>query len=136
MYREYTQKEFWKLYCSLPLKLKDVLFADETGNNLEKICKRHQVEDKFSEVLNLVGQVLLGLLPVGELEKVLVRDVKLSMAKAKEMSREIIRFIFFPVKDELTRLYEMTSSSENIFKEEEGEDSSVTSKDTYREIIE
>jgi len=135
MHRDYTQEEFWKLYNSLSPGLKDALFAEETGNNLEKICKRHQIEDKFSEILNLTGQILLGLLPPEELEKVLVRDIQLNIAKSKEISREIIRFIFFPVKDELTRLYEMTSSSEKLFKEEE-QTPSVASKDTYREVIE
>lgn len=135
MYREYTQEEFWKLYKTLPQNLKDSLSAEETGNNVEKVCQRHNINDKFSDILNLVGQVLLGLLPIEDFKKILVRDVGLDMTKSKNVAREIIRFIFFPVKEDLLQLYGIESLSKKVFKEE-SESPSPIQQDTYRELIE
>ncbi len=135
MYREYTQEEFWKLYKTLPQNLKDSLFTEETGNNVEKACKRHDVNEKFSEILNLTGQVLLGLLPIEDFEKVLIRDAGLSMAKSKEVAREVIRFVFFPIREDLIQLYGIGSASEKIFKEESRAPSFIQ-QDTYRESVE
>jgi len=133
MYRNYTQEEFWKLYKGLPINLQNALFSEETGNNIEKICRRYDIEDDFSEILNLVGQVLLGLLPIEEFEKVLIRDVGINMSNAREISREIIRFIFFPVREELTELYGLGSPSEKILGEEPTP--STKQEDAYREPL-
>ncbi len=136
MYRDYTQEEFWKLYKELPKNLQESLFSEETGNNIEKICRRFDIEDRFSEILNLTGQVLLGLLPVEEFEKVLIRDVDISMSDAREISREVMRFIFFPVKDDLTKIYGTGSLSEKKLEEDIVISKSQDQKDTYREPLE
>ena len=135
MYRNYTQEEFWKLYKELPKNLQDSLFSEETGNNIEKICRRYDIEDKFSEILNLTGQVLLGLLPVEEFEKVLIRDVNINMSNAREISREVIRFIFFPVKEDLVQVYGLGSLSDKKIAEEISS-TPREEKDTYREPLE
>ncbi len=136
MYRDYTQEEFQKLYKDLPRELQDALFSEETGNNIDKICRRYDIEDKFSDILNLVGQTLLGLLPIEEIEKVLIRDVGLSMSESKEISREITRFIFFPVKDGLTEVYGIGSQSEKVLEKEEAIPVTPQESDSYRESIE
>lgn len=129
------REEFLKLFKTLPLNLKNALFAEETGSNIEKICRRNDIDDKFSDLLNLTGQVLIGLLPVEELEKILVRDLELSMEKSKKVAREIIRFVFFPVKNDLTDLYGIGSPSEKIFEKESASSSAPVQSDTYRESL-
>ena len=135
MYRNYAQEEFWKLYKDLPKNLQDSLFSEETGNNIEKICRRYDIEDKFSDILNLTGQVLLGLLPVEEFEKVLIRDINISMSNAREISREVIRFIFFPVREELVQVYGLGSLSDKKMAEEISS-APREERDTYREPLE
>jgi len=133
MYKEYTQEEFWKLYKDLPLNLKDTLSTEETGNNVEKACQRNEEEGGFSKALNLVGQVLLGLLPPEEFEKTIMEDLSVDEEKAKKISREISRLVFFPVREELSSLYgteKAVSEGEEISRE------GKASKDTYREPIE
>ncbi len=131
--KEVDKEEFLKLYKTLPPNLRDALFAEETGNNIEKICRRNQLEDSFPDILNLTGQVLLGLLPIEDFDKVLIRDVELSISKAKEISREISRFVFFPIKEDLAQLYGGISTMKL---EKEAQEVPDTNKDAYREPLE
>ncbi len=133
--RKIDQEEFIKLYKTLPQNLKDALFSEETGSNIEKICRRNDINEKFSDILKLTGQVLIGLLPIEDLEKVLIRDLELSMEKSKKVAREIIRFVFFPIREDLTDLYGIESPSEKIFEKEEVSTSTSVQSDTYRESL-
>ena len=63
MAKEYSKEEFWKLYEKLPQELKDALWAEETGNNIYEICKRHGVEENLGEIVEYVGRALIGVLP-------------------------------------------------------------------------
>lgn len=133
MYRRYTSKEFWELYETLPDNLQKMLLDEGVGGNVEKICKRYDIENKYFDILNLVTQTLLGLLPVEEFKKILIRDVGLSISISEKVSQEIVRFIFFPVKKELVELYGAESPSEEILKKESA---AIPKKDSYREPIE
>jgi hypothetical protein len=107
MLKGYTKEQFWKLYQKLPQDLKDALFAEETGNNIYEICKRSEIEESLEKVVDLVGQVLLGLLPPNEFQETLEREVKLEREKAKKVAQEIYRFVFYPVKSSLEELYKI-----------------------------
>jgi hypothetical protein len=107
MLKNYTPEQFWKLYQKLPQDLKDVLFAEETGNNIYEVCKRNEAEENLGEIVDLVGQVLLGLLPPTEFQETLEKELKLERERAKKISQEIYRFIFYPVKSSLEELYKI-----------------------------
>jgi hypothetical protein len=107
MLKKYTKEQFWKLYEKLPQELKDALFAEETGNNIYEICKRNEVEKYLGEIVDFVGQVLLGLLPPNEFQETLERELKLEREKAKRIYQEIHRFIFYPVRSGLEELYKI-----------------------------
>ena len=63
MVQETDQKQFWKLYKELPKELKDAISSMETANSIEEICERYNITDKrVTDIANLVGKVLLGLL--------------------------------------------------------------------------
>lgn len=105
---EYTQEQFWKLYEKLPQELKDVIFSEETANNIGDVCERNNIEDeKISEVTLYAGRVLLGILPPDEFQKTLEKEMKLKKEIAKKVAQEINRFIFFPVKESLAMLYKI-----------------------------
>jgi hypothetical protein len=108
MPEKYTNEQFWKLYEKLPQELKDAIFAEETGNNIYEICKRNGVEEYLEEIVELVGQVLLGILPPDEFQEVLEKELKLEKEVAKRVSQEINRFIFYPVKSSLEELYKIS----------------------------
>lgn len=107
MPEEYTKEQFWKLYEKLPQELKDVLFAEETGDNIYDICKRNGILENLAQIVEYVGQVLIGVLPPDELQGVLEKKLELDKERAKKVSQEINRFIFYPVKANLEELYKI-----------------------------
>lgn len=108
MPEEYLREQLWKLYEKLPEELKEAIFSSETADNIDSICKRNEVEEKkVPEVAKYTGRVLMGLLPPDEFEKTLIKDVKLKGEVAKNVTREITRFIFFPVKEVLSQVYKI-----------------------------
>jgi len=105
MPQKYTSEQFWKLYEKLPQELKDALFAEETGNNIYDTCKRNGIEENLEEVVEYVGQVLVGVLPPDEFQETLEKEMGIEKDLAKKVAQEINRFIFYPVKPLLEELY-------------------------------
>ncbi len=140
MPKKYTQEQFWKLYEKLPQELKDAVFAEETGNNISEICERNKAEENLGDIVDYVGQVLVGVLPPEEFQKVLEKEIGLGKETAKKIAQEINRFIFYPVKPSLEQLYkiEITSSEKPTETTTESAPKPETppDKDTYREPVE
>ena len=107
MNRKYTSEQFWKLYEKLPQELKDALFAEETGNNIYDICKRYGVLGNLEEIVDYVGEVLVGVTPPDEFRENLEKELKIEKDIAKKISLEINRFIFYPVKTSLEEIYKI-----------------------------
>jgi hypothetical protein len=106
MAKEYPLEEAWKLYEKLPPDLKEVIFSESTAEDIWNICERNEVPDeKYSEVARYTGRVLLGLLPPNEFQETLEKELGIETEKAKKITREIARYIFFPVKASLEELY-------------------------------
>ncbi|MFC1663528.1 hypothetical protein ACFL0A_00115 [Patescibacteria group bacterium] len=105
--KKYTREQFWNLYEKLPQELRDVLFAKETDSAIYDTCKRNEILDNISQVVEFVGQTLVGLLPPEEFQETLEKEVKLKKDIAKKVSQEIHRFIFFPMKSNLEKLYKI-----------------------------
>jgi len=148
MPKEYLKDQLWKLFEKLPEELKELIFAAETAENIDNVCRRNNVtEDKMAEVAKSTGRVLMGLLPPSDFESVLLKEAKLRSDTAKNVAREINRFIFFPVKEILSQLYETEIApparpKEAVELEEkekpapQAEERIPRRLDTYRETIE
>ena len=140
MPKKYTSEQFWKLYEKLPQELKDALFAEETGNNSYDICKRNKILENLDQIVEYVGQVLVGVLPPEEFQEVLEKELKLEKEVAKKVSQEINRFIFYPVKSSLEELYKIEiappAKPTKITPPPEEKPSAPPRKDVYREPIE
>lgn len=146
MAREYTKEQFWKLYEKLPQELKDVIFAEETGDNIYDISKRNGILEKLDQIVEYVGQVLIGVLPPDELQETLEKELELDKERAKRIGQEINRFIFYPVKANLEELYKIEIAPPAGVRpsvpkkaappEEELEEEKPKREDTYREPIE
>jgi len=132
--------QFWKLYEKLPQELKDALFSLETGENVSNICDKYGVEEGLREVVELVGQVLIGVLTPEDFSEALEKELKLERETARKVSQEINRFIFYPVKPALEELYKIEiSPSEKSKKEMELKEEAPkvpSEKDIYREPLE
>ena len=122
-------EKFWKLYKGLPQELQEVVSSEKTGEEVFDICERYQILEKGEAILDLVGLVLIGLLPPEDFQLALEKDLKLSPEIAEKVSREIFRFIFFPVKFSLEKIYKMETKEEHPKGTEKKED-------IYREPLE
>ena len=105
MGKKYTSEQFWKLYQNLPQELKDALFSEETGDNIYEACIKNGQEDKLGDVVDYVGQVLVGILPPTDFQKALEQELGIAEEPAKKIAQEINRLIFYPVKTALEELY-------------------------------
>ncbi len=99
------RKKFTKLYNSLPKSLQKVISSKELGDNLEDICTKFEILNSLYEINDFVGDVLLGLLPPNEFQKKIENELDLKKEKAKKITREINRYIFYPVKSSLEDVY-------------------------------
>ena len=141
MAKKYTSEQFWKLYEKLPQELKDALFSEETGNNIYESCKRNGVEENLEEIVDYVGQVLVGVLPPEDFQETLERELKLRKEVAKKVAQEINRFIFYPVKPALEELYKIEIKPTEKLPEKPKKELPITEekpkkRDIYREPIE
>jgi hypothetical protein len=108
MAKEYSKEELWKLYEKLPQELKEAIFSEETAEDIWNICERNGIEDeRVSGVARYTGRVLMGLIPPDEFQENLEKELKLKKSQAKKLAQEINRFIFFPVKASLEKIYKI-----------------------------
>jgi len=146
MPEEHLRDQLWKLYEKLPEELQETIFSVETADAIGDVCQKNKVsEQNVPEVAKYTGRVLMGLLPPNEFEGALVKEVKLKAETAKNVAREITRFIFFPIKEVLFQLYEIEiaplvgpkGASAEILSEkptaETEEEKKPKKTDTYRE---
>lgn len=142
MLKKYTSEQFWKLYEKLPQELKDALFSDETGNNIYEVCQRNEVGENLEDIVDLVGQVLTGVLAPDDFQGILEKELKLEKEIAKKTAQEINRFIFYPVRTELEKLYQTKvvapSPTIEVKPQQESQPTATGPKkdDTYRESVE
>lgn len=142
----YPREQLLDLYKSLPKELQTAIFSADNADKMFDICQRNGVkEDKIiSEIAKNSGYVLMGVLPPEELQKVLEKEVSLKKELAKQISWEISRFIFLPLRQYLEALYN-TNISKGFEKEVAAEKETKTaaqkikqnkSADSYRETAE
>jgi len=142
MPKKISQEQFWKLYEKLPQELKDALFSDETGKDIYEICSRHEIEEKLNDIVDYVGLVLVGILAPEDFQKALEKELKINAGTTKEITKEINRLIFYPVKPALEGLYKIGTTEPvseekgKMIKEKTKEAEIPSGEDTYREPIE
>ncbi|PIU16610.1 hypothetical protein COT20_00025 [bacterium (Candidatus Gribaldobacteria) CG08_land_8_20_14_0_20_39_15] len=139
MVKKYTSEQFWKLYEKLPQELKDALFAEETGDNIYETCKRNGVEEHLDQIVEYVGQVLVGVLPPDDFQESLEKELRLEKEVAKKVAQEINRFIFYPVKSSLEELYKIEiapPAKPKVIPPPEEKPPAPPAKDIYREATE
>ena len=137
MAKEYTKDQIWELFEQLPEELKDAIFAVKTADEIYDACEKNNVEkEKIPAIAKLAGNVMLGILPLDEFQQDLEKEIKLNPEIAKNVFQRIHRFVFFPVKNELEKLYKITSSPKNSSNKGDVEKKSFSLKpDTYREPL-
>jgi hypothetical protein len=102
---KYPKEQLWKIYRSLPKDLQEAMFAQETSEAINSVCKKNGLEKEMPEITELIGYTFLGLLPLEEFQEFLENKLEIEKNVASLVYREINRFVFFPVKTSLDQLY-------------------------------
>ena len=141
MPKQYSPEEIDKILQNLPEELKEAFFSLETVEVIHNTCKTYGIRDeKVSTIVDYVGQVLMGLLPPEEFQKNIEKEVGLPKVLAGAITREINRFIFYPVKTSLEELYKIEivppAKPTKITPPPEEKPPAPPGKDVYRETIE
>lgn len=142
MANQYTKEQLLKLYEKLPEELQEAIFSVETADNIWNICERYNINE-VSEVAEIVGNVLLGVLAPEDFQETIERELKLEKEIAKKVTQEINRFIFYPVRNELEKLYQTKTAPAGEIAptapspaENEKKPTGPEKEDTYREPVE
>lgn len=94
------QKQIFEILEKLPAEVKEVLFAEKTGDDIDNICKKYEVSsEKISEVAKYAGQVLLGILPAEKFSEILEKEVGLKKTAAGSVAHDIESSIFSQVSN-------------------------------------
>lgn len=143
---EYTREQLRELYKKLPQEIRDMVSADETTDAIFRACEENKIVDKrVVQISDLVRNVLFGLLPPEEFQPSLEKEAGLKKPTAKRITQEINRFVFFPVKEALSALYQIGKEAPAEEKAEKTaaatpeaaeEPAEPQRPDTYRESIE
>jgi len=139
--KRYDPKEIKPLYEKLRPDLKEAFWSERTAEIIGRITKDYDLGDENGgKLAELVGYVLLGVLPPKKLDFEIEDELGVNFETAKKIAFEISRFIFFPVKESLEELYKIEFEKpikieESYFIEEEKK-TEEEKKDIYREPIE
>ena len=137
MAREYTKDQIWGLLEQLPEELKDSFFAVKTADEINDACEKNNVEkEKIPKIAKFTGNVILGVLPIDEFRTILEKEMGLKPDIAKNVFQRIHRFIFFPIKNELEKLYKIPSAKKDSSSKDDVKKNSFSIKrDAYRESL-
>lgn len=92
---ELTREEKLKLVEKLPQQLQDFLYSEDTGAFLLYLGEKHNLEDdKISLLSKLVGDVILGIVPITslaqEINSKITSDAQAAMNLAQELYAELL----------------------------------------------
>lgn len=137
---DYPKEQLWELYKDLPKDLQKATFSKEVAANITEVCAESDItdDDIVFDITKNIGYVFLGLLPPNEFSDVLEKELKIEKKKAKQISSEITKFVFLPLKKGLEALYQIKIKPGTKTKIEE--DKKIEKKprkiDKYKEKIE
>jgi len=105
----YPKEQLRELYKDLPKDLQKATFSEKVAANIQEVCKENGVadDDIIFDITKNIGYVFLGLLAPNEFSDVLEKELKIEKKKAEQISSEITRFIFLPLKKSLEALYQI-----------------------------
>jgi len=105
----YPKEQTSKLFDNLPPELRAAILSEDTADSIRLVCERNKITSQMSDLAILVGNALLGLLSPNDLPAALIQELKIPAVKAKNITQEINRLIFYPVRDKLAELYKEIS---------------------------
>ena len=121
-------EQFWSIYPNLPPDVQKAIFSDETAKVVEGLTEKYGLEGQpTSKLANIVGDVLLGLLPLDNVKQKLIEVYSLPEELAQKIDDELENLLFRPLEGNLGKLHYINRSHLNTPK---------ILKDIYGEPIE
>jgi len=137
---DYPKEQLRELYKDLPKDLQKATFSKEVAANIQEVCKENGITDDgvIFDITKNIGYVFLGLLATNEFSDFLEKELKIEKKKAEQISSEITRFVFLPLKKSLEALYqiEIKPGIKTEIKKTKEVKEKTRKKDAYREVIE
>lgn len=98
--------KFHELFIKLPDELKDAIYAPETGEKVDGICRRNKIEHLYDDLASGIGDVYLGILrPEDFLENF---NKKLTGVNGiGQINIEINNFLLRPYEEPLEKVYKL-----------------------------
>ncbi len=133
-----TTEEKWKLYEDLPEKIQDLFWSDDINGRAHKTVRRFNLNEKEkSSLFEIVGSILLGLIPPTQLRRVIQENFPENIAES--LFNEVVRFIIYPINHLLREVYADEEFNKigvkKSFTENEKEKWEADFGDNYREPI-
>jgi len=103
---EYTKEQFIELYKDLPEELKTAMESDRTVDVIEQLSDQEELDsDQHRAFVKIVGDVLIGLTKPSQFKKEL-ELAGIKKKSAEKINETIQRFVFYPVRKTLGKLYQ------------------------------
>jgi len=108
-----SKDEAWKIYETLPKNLQLAIFSEETANSILSACQRNGlIDQQTSQVAELIGYSLMGLLPLENLTNEIITTTGIEQNKAQQTYNELNRLVFSPIKDSLQEIYNLKTTNQ------------------------
>ncbi len=101
-----TQQQTEDRYETLPQALKDALFSVVNAEEIWRIGEAHHLnEEKIPQLADITGDVIMGFLHPDDLRRELQEVLGIDIRIAASISREVNKRIFYPIRDEIRKVY-------------------------------
>jgi hypothetical protein len=109
------QENLKEIYRSLPLHIRETIFAPETTDAYDRVQKRYGFTKEQREILSVqCGLLMMGLILPQDLVPVLSKELNLSQQKASLVAQDINREVFNMIKNELKEIHAISSNANDV----------------------
>jgi len=114
-----NEKELINQYNQLPDKIQDLLMNEEIANLIENEADINALSlEKKHIISKIVGDVLLGNLSYKDFTPTLINQLDINPVISKNIAQKIESQIFFPIREDLEKIYRRFSFEEESIKKE------------------
>lgn len=109
------QENLKEIYRSLPLSIREAIFAPETTDAYDRVQARYELTEEQRETLAVqCGLLMMGLILPQDLVPALSRELKLSQQKASLIAQDVNREVFNMIKNELKEIHAISGNADDV----------------------
>ncbi len=102
----YTKEQLLEAYNKLPKALQDAIISVDSAKIIREIGEKHKLMlDNVGELADETGLVMLGFTSPNQFIPNLAQRLNIDRNLAKEIAEEINSQVFFPVREQLKKIY-------------------------------